>query len=407
MKRSPAKIIAFPAAAPAPEKEERIKRRKDGLYQVELRYVLPDGTKKKRSFYGATQKEALSKRRSFVNELESGVNISKSDIKVSDYAESWLRIYKANVKPNTLGAYRHDVNLLNGHCGGKRIRDVSLSDVQEVLNSRSGLSKSAVKKTSMTLKAIFEAARADRIIAFNPCDKLVLPDAEDGTHRVITDDERDLITSANKDHRFHLAAMLMLYAGLRRGEVMALNLSRDVDLVAKKIHIVEAIHFEGNKAVLGPPKSKASVRTVPIFAPLLPLLQQHAGEGLVVFGSNGRHLTETAFKRVLKSYLYSMEVVINGVSKRWANDKQKASWKPFLVRCHDLRHTFCSMLYDAGVDVKTAQAWMGHADILVTMRIYTHLSNAKHQKATEAADKHFRKIVGKSVGKKIETSPKT
>ena len=41
---------------------------------------------------------------------------------------------------------------------------------------------------------------------------------------------------------------------------------------------------------------------------------------------------------------------------------------------HQLRHTYASMLYAAGVDVKTASELLGHSDIEITMRIYTHLT---------------------------------
>jgi len=47
------------------------------------------------------------------------------------------------------------------------------------------------------------------------------------------------------------------------------------------------------------------------------------------------------------------------------------------------------MLYDAGVDVKTAQRWLGHTDPAITMRIYTHLSEEREQAATALAAKHI------------------
>lgn len=58
-------------------------------------------------------------------------------------------------------------------------------------------------------------------------------------------------------------------------------------------------------------------------------------------------------------------------------DRESPGRKKFSVRAHDLRHTFASMLYDADVDVKTAQKVMGHTSPEITMRIYTHLSDAK------------------------------
>ena len=54
-----------------------------------------------------------------------------------------------------------------------------------------------------------------------------------------------------------------------------------------------------------------------------------------------------------------------------------------IIRCHDFRHTYCTMLYEAGIDLKTAQRWMGHADEKMILRIYAHLTERQEQKAVE------------------------
>ena len=56
---------------------------------------------------------------------------------------------------------------------------------------------------------------------------------------------------------------------------------------------------------------------------------------------------------------------------------------------HQLRHTMAITLYDAGVDVKSAQKFLGHSDIQVTLKIYTHLSEGKEQAAVDALNRHL------------------
>jgi len=58
-------------------------------------------------------------------------------------------------------------------------------------------------------------------------------------------------------------------------------------------------------------------------------------------------------------------------------DEERAILKTVRFTLYDLRHTFCTALYDAGVDVKTAQYLMGHSNIEITMKIYTHLSEGR------------------------------
>ena len=57
------------------------------------------------------------------------------------------------------------------------------------------------------------------------------------------------------------------------------------------------------------------------------------------------------------------------------------SWKEYWVRPHDLRHSYCTMLYDSGIDLKTAQKWMGHADQTMTPRVYTHLTAEREEES--------------------------
>ena len=64
------------------------------------------------------------------------------------------------------------------------------------------------------------------------------------------------------------------------------------------------------------------------------------------------------------------------------SDRFPRDWKYLPdIKMYDLRHTYCSMLYDADVDVKTAQYLMGHASLEMTLKIYTHLSEQKKQRS--------------------------
>ncbi len=396
------KVIEFPQREKK-ESSARRTRRKDGLYHVELRYKDASGVSKKKSFYGKSQKEANDKKKAFQRELEIGL---KADDKTGfgAYADHWMATYKADLRPGTKTTYQHDIDLMKAAFGEKKLKEITLSDVQAWLNTRSGLSASAIKKSAMTARALFESARQDRLILFNPCDQLSVPKGPEGTHRALTDEERVFITTHCQDHRFYYAAMIMLYAGLRRGEVMALRYDRAIDLKALEIHVRESAHIseKGTDYFIDSPKSAASVRTVPILPPLDTILAGAPKEGLVLRSAAGKPMTESAFSRCLESYQIHLEQELNGTSKRWATSEQLAAWRSFPVRCHDLRHTFCTMLYDSGeVDVKTAQLWMGHADVMVTMRIYTHLSQSRQDKAIQSAREHFGKLanVGKSVGK--------
>lgn len=79
-----------------------------------------------------------------------------------------------------------------------------------------------------------------------------------------------------------------------------------------------------------------------------------------------------------------------------------ADWKTFDVRPHDLRHSFCTMIRDAGVDIKLAVKWMGHADEKMILKIYDHIT----QYRTEQAVGNIEKMLSRMQNGRQKTSKK-
>lgn len=159
----------------------------------------------------------------------------------------------------------------------------------------------------------------------------------------------------------------------------------------------EGAHFEGNKPVIseGEGKTEAAIRTIPIFAPLMNAILSQSlppRSEFVCCSKHGAQITETAFKAGWKSFLKTISNAASGDEKPFRPGKRtdvQPTQKQIAIRTHDLRHTFCTFLYDAGVDLKTAQAIMGHANIEVTLRIYTHLSREKQEASVAAMHAYF------------------
>lgn len=92
-----------------------------------------------------------------------------------------------------------------------------------------------------------------------------------------------------------------------------------------------------------------------------------------------------------------MEEQINGISFRWygrtKEQRQLAEagklppWIEFTVVPYDLRHSFCTMCRDAGVELHTCVEWMGHKDATMIMRIYDEVSENRSDSEAEKLKK--------------------
>lgn len=340
------------------QKRQHLKQRKDGRFCC---------TYKGKQFTAYTEEEALAKRNAYKRKVEAGLVTSPT---VSAFCKKWLPLYKKGVSKKTYEDYAKQLEALTTHIGHLFFPDVTVTDAKEVYLHFDGYSNSTIKRARMLYIALFDTAMENGYCRRNVFrSKFAQPDrGTEGTHRVITQEERDLILSVQ--HRMRLPALVMLYAGLRRGEAIALNIDEDVDYINGVIHIRQAVRFDGNKAVTTKTKTAAGKRNVPIF----PILSDELvwESGLLVKSAKGKAVTETAFSRGWESYL---------------NALSKAAGHPVKIRCHDLRHSFCTMLRDIGVDMHLAMQWMGHADEKMILRIYDHITEERVTENTERVEK--------------------
>lgn len=108
-------------------------------------------------------------------------------------------------------------------------------------------------------------------------------------------------------------------------------------------------------------------------------------------------MSESAFNSAWRSYLHTIEQAINGHAQR---AKGGAGWVTFDIRPHDLRHSYCTMLRDAGVDIKLAMSWLGHADEKMILRIYDHITESRTRSGMEKLEKLIASTKGSKRGSK-------
>lgn len=377
----------------------KAKKRSDGYY---CKWY------KGKQFLGRTEAEAAAKRDEYKYECEHGIEKQKP-ITVYDLADQWLPVAKANVGKGTYNQYATVMDKLIEVTGNKLVSAVTPADIKKVWASYKGLSQSYISKAKFLYKSFFQHAIDNNYCRTNPmlAESSKPHRGTKGSHRALTEREISLIESV--PHRVQTAAMIMLKAGLRRGEVLALQKK---DIHDDRIWISKAISFVNNRPVEGGTKNESSERTVPLFGPLKPFLSSI--DKYVLPDEHGKVCSETAFSRAWESYLSDLSAYANGESKRWfhrtnewkqahpkeyahylelkekdpaeAEEYRLADWEEISFRPHDLRHTFVTTCRDRGVDLRICIDWCGHSSEKMIIEIYDHPSAQREKNAMKLMD---------------------
>lgn len=342
-------------------------------------------------FYGKTQKEAFQKRDEYIAAEKAGLVHNMEKMSFLDYGMRWLKTYRTDCGNHQQNQYAKMIEFAAENVGKKCIRDITATDLQALCNMLTPYSISYVNKFMTTLRGIFKSAQEDGAILRNPMDNVKRPKCKKTEgHRALEQWERDLVVSTYMEHDFGLVAMVMLFAGLRRGEALYIDVDRDVDFERKTITVNGAVSFvEGNQPTVTDGKTENARRVIPLLAPLEEALRDH--HGLLCTKEDGTLMSESAFDRKFDSYRGFLAAKINGWQKRWYGKKKEhkalldagqelPEWKEVTFRCHDFRVDYCTRAYYARVPIKTLQSWMGHADAQMIMNIYAKL-DADEEKA--------------------------
>jgi integrase len=220
-------------------------------------------------------------------------------------------------------------------------------------------SPATVRKAFNALAQIMRAAVSDRRIAFNPCQDVPLPPERHLEQRFLSATEVEMLADAIEP-RFRTLVLLASYGGLRFGELAGLRRSR-VDSARSRVSVIETLIEANGELVFGPPKTRRSIRTVPLPRRVMRELESHlhqyvenSPESLVFSGPKGGPLRRAGFRR------------------SW--------WKPAVLavglsglKFHELRHTFVALWIAAGANPKEVSVRAGHSSVAFTLDRYGHL----------------------------------
>ena len=337
-----------------------MKRRSDGRWIKKIK--LPNG--KSKYLYSSASSERLAAK----DFNEQMMNIEKKE-EISqlfeNVAEQWSIENFKNLENNTLKQYIPCYKAAVDFFKGIPIKEIKAANISQYVKSliASGYALKTVKNRLSVASLIFKYALLNDYIDYNPCQNITLPKGlpQNKRQKATSEDEKKICK--NTDSPCGVIAYLYLITGCRRGEALALQPS-DIDINNMSIRITKTVEWIGNiPKIKNCPKTNAGIRDIPINQKLITLLQPYMNQEYIFQNSNNGIISNSQF------------------TKMWTNYQKKIN-----ISCtpHELRHSYATILFDAGIDVKTAQKWLGHADINTTLGIYTHLSE---QRQTESKKK--------------------
>lgn len=388
----------------------RAKKREDKRYERKITVGRNfDGSLNRISVYAATQKELERKVAEIKVQIEQGIYLSSDTALFGKIAENWIEHFKPTISEKMRLRYKGIIKGKLQPLAEMRVRDLRPMHLQVIINemAKDGYAQKSMQMVKQTASQVLDLAMQNDLVYRNVFEKIKVPHVDAEERQPITEEQRELILNTWEGHRMGVPALIMLYCGLRRGELLAL-LWTDIDFKAKTLSVSKAADMPTNATTVKKPKTKAGTRIVPIPEAIMPALQRARREATSLYVCPAMHtgdiMSAQAYTEAWSSYMHYLNLCAGGRDKvRTKNENGKVCFIPAVqamepFTAHQLRHSYATMLYDADVDVKTAQKLLGHADFSVTMKIYTHLSTEKESAGIEKLNQH----VTEHLGNKIE-----
>lgn len=340
-----------------------------------------------------TRKQAEALLRKMIGEVEEGNIITTSSLKTGDWLIQWVNTYLPNIEETTRAGYNDRIkNCIIPYLGSVPLKSLKANNIQQWINQlhiQRGLSPKSIKNIYLNLKAALDKAVILRMLSYNPCSGVELPKLQKYKAEIYDKNEIALLLDTAKGTDIYLIVLLTVSIGFRRGELIALCWD-DVDFENGIIHVRHNTVLADGKTIHKSPKTSAGVRDISI------------GDNLV------RTLKEAHTQYLLNKISYGSDFVDSNLvicqknGKPYHPDSITQKWERFVaekglkhIRFHDLRHSCATAMIEAGVDPKTVQHRLGHADISITMNIYAHSTKSMDKSAAEKMeDMIFHKASG-------------
>lgn len=332
--------------------------------RYDVRYRDPTGRAREKAFRRRKDAERFARQVEVDKDRGLFVDPALARTPLAEVAAAWL----GSNPGKRGGSWQRDEIVVRRHIvpalGDRPIGSLSPGDVQAVVNRWAAVrAPRTVRREYGVLQSIINHAVRHDMLGRSPCRGINLPKVVPLRRHVV--DAAELTRLAKGLGGVgDLGPMVYLGAvnGLRWGEVAGLRV-RHLDLDLGTVAVAETV-ARGRKGVVqvGEPKSDAGRRTLPV---------------------------PPALSAMLVDHLAALGVAAGDADALLFTDEETGRTTYQGLGFHDLRRASATGLVAAGVDVKTAQAVLGHTDSRVTLDLYAQVVTEQHKAAVEATAARF------------------
>lgn len=353
--------------------EGSIVKRKDGRWQGSIMTGRDlNGKIIRKTVYGKTQKEVQESLNKISGQLYNSKYFEPSKLELQNWLKDWLKNYKSiSLKPVTYDLYETMIDkVIAPQIGHYKLKDIKPIHIQTLYNKLydggNGYATSTIQKVNNILYPAFNVAVMNELVDKNPVDGVQMPKHKEKQVRALTIAEETKFLEIAKKNQYYAAFVVLLDTGVRCGELLALTWE-DIDLKNGTLHVCKNLvavkdrdSKEGKQKIVvqDTPKTSKGVRTIPLTSRALNLLRelklkQQSKTNIVFCTKNCTYLFPKNFRRAFQCVLKRAGIEQLGL--------------------HVLRHTFATRLFEKNANPKTVSILLGHANVGITLDIYTHV----------------------------------
>lgn len=390
--------------------EGMIRKRSDGRW--EARYTDPregDPLKRVKSIVNRSQKVVVEKLKSVMAEISGGVDLLANDNPtVKDWLLLWLNEYKqTELRDSTYESYDRNINVnIIPIIGDIKIKELTGLDIQKMYNRlqqtkfKGGreLSGASVAKVKNILSGALQQAVSNKIIRNNPIIETNPPKVEETDIRILSKAEQRQFISVLPFFNTGNMFAVNLATGMRIGELCALNVG-DINREFKYIDITKTAgrrkdKYTGEVSIkVGPPKTKHSVRRIPLLPSVEVMLDRQAqvvSEMREGAGSNWKE--NTLVFPTDEGNIHDL----SGLRSSMDRILKRAGLHHMTI--HALRHTYATTALNSGVAAQNVARLLGHKDGATTLKFYAHYINTEAMEQLENLEKQNISHLGITAG---------